>query len=239
MGVVPGLPAQTQSAASRITFVNSIKEPVTAKTNTTSVAKTVPTVVRSQLADAEMRTVIDFSIALKMRNFAELQHRTGLGEIIPLEEMGARYFPAAAEVEIVRGWLIAQGFEVLPATQYELSIFARGTVTQLQRAFGVTFARVQFAGEEHTSAITAPSLPADVAEPVLSINGLQPHLHPFVHSIKRPIGPTKTINNQPPYLVSEIAKAYDGSTGNGAGQKIGIVIDTFPLDSDLTTFWGG
>src|SRR4029077_1950190 len=46
------------------------------------------------------------------------------------------------------------------------------------------------------------------------------------------------IANAPPYLVSEILKAYDGS-GNltGVGQEIAILIDTVPLDSDLTTFW--
>jgi hypothetical protein len=41
----------------------------------------------------ERQGTIDFSIALKMRNFAELQQRVGMGEIIPLEEMSAKYFP--------------------------------------------------------------------------------------------------------------------------------------------------
>jgi kumamolisin len=228
---------QAQSTEAQITFASSIKEPVATKANAVPISKNTPTVVRSQLTDAETQETIDFSIALKMRNFTELQQRIRMGETIPLEEMSAKYFPVSADLENVRRWLSAQGFEVLPAAQYELSIFARGTVAQLQRSFGVKFARVQFAGEEHTSAVTAPTLPADVAEPVLSINGLQPHLHPFIHSVKKPIGPTKSISNQPPFLVSEIAKAYDASTANGAGQTIGIVIDTFPLDSDLTTFW--
>jgi kumamolisin len=236
-GLVPGSSVQAQSAAARITFANSIKEPVTEAVNAPLVAKNAPTTVRSQLTDAETQATIDFSIALKMRNFAELQQRTGRGEIIPLEEMSAKYFPTSADIESVRAWLRAQGFELEPPAEYELSVFARGTVTQLQRAFGVTFARVQFRGEEHTSAVTAPSLPADVARPVLSINGLQPHLHPFVHSVRKAVGVGKLTGNQPPYLVSEIAKAYDGLFADGTGQKIGIVIDTFPKNSDLTTFW--
>jgi kumamolisin len=232
-----GSPVQAQSPATRITFTNSVKEPVTATANALSVAKNVPTVVRRQLTDAETQATIDFSIALKMRNFGELQKRVGTGEMIPLEEMNAKYFPSPADVETVRQWLSAQGFEVLPRAQYEIGVFARGTVAQLQRAFGVTFARVQFRGEEHTSAVTAPSLPSGVAGPVLSINGLQPHLHPFPHSTKKAIGPTKSINNAPPYLISEINGAYDAAIGDGTGQKIGIVIDTFPKNSDLTTFW--
>jgi kumamolisin len=237
-GLETGSLIQAQFVATRITFANSIKEPVTAIANA-SVNKSKPTVVRSQLTEAENQATIDFSIALKMRNFAELHERVGMGEIIPQDEMRAKYFPASADVENVRRWLVAQGFEVQPPVEYELSVFALGPVAQLQRAFAVKFARVQFHGEEHTSAVTAPSLPAGVAGPVLSINGLQPHLHPFPHSIQKAAEVVKSISNQAPYLVSEIAGAYDASSESGAGQKIGIVIDTFPLNSDLTTFWQG
>jgi kumamolisin len=236
IGFGHALRAQTQSPPARVMFANSIKEPV-ALTGAAPVNKNRPTIVRNQLTDAETQATIDFSIALQMRNFAELQDRVGKGEVIPLEEMAAKYFPASADVATVRQWLSAEGFEVLPAAQYELSIFARGTVTQLQRAFGVTFARVQFRGEEHTSAITAPGLPPDIARPVLSVNGLQPHLHPFKHSVRKAAAPVESIQNRPPYLVPEIAGAYDASIGNGSGQKIGIVIDTFPHNNDLTAFW--
>jgi subtilase family serine protease len=232
-----GSPARAQSIATLTTFANSVKEPAKVMASTASVAKNVPSVVRSELTDAETQAIIDFSIALKMRNFAELQDRIGMGEIISENEMREKYFPASGDVENVRRWLVAQGFEVQPSVQYELSVFARGSVAQLQRSFGIKFARVQFHGEEHTSAVTAPSLPVDVAEPVLSINGLQPHLHPFAHSIRKAAGVVKSISNQAPYLVSEIAGAYDASSDDGSGQKIGIVIDTFPLNSDLTTFW--
>lgn len=49
---------------------------------------------------------------------------------------------------------------------------------------------------------------------------------------------TNTANN-PPYLVSEILTAYnaDGLQVTGKGQTIAILIDTFPADSDLKTFW--
>jgi kumamolisin len=47
------------------------------------------------------------------------------------------------------------------------------------------------------------------------------------------------IDNAPPYLVREILKAYNAdSLGvNGTGEKIAILIDTFPVDSDLQGFW--
>src|SRR5208282_5219540 len=85
-----------------------------------------------------------------------------------------------------------------------------------------------------------PSLPEAIVSSVVGINGLQPHLRPRRHFTAVPaLQPQKLVNNAPPYSVPEIAKAYhvDGLPTDGTGQKIGIVIDTFPANSDLTTFW--
>jgi len=51
--------------------------------------------------------------------------------------------------------------------------------------------------------------------------------------------PSPNIKNSPPYLVSEVMKAYnaDGLTVTGKGQTIAILIDTVPADSDLRLFW--
>jgi subtilase family serine protease len=230
--VMRATPLTTQTV-----FENSIRKPVTVPSGTNKVAvpQNVPTVVRTQLTDAELQQSMHFSIALKMRNFAELQDRVNMHEIISLDEMRAKYFPDPSDVANVRQWLIAQGFQVEPPVQYELSVFATGTVAQVQRVFGSTFARVQFRGEEHTSAVTAPSLPTEVATPVLSINGLQPHLHAVRHLMQKDAKAIQTGTG--PYLVSQIAGAYNISVGNGGGQTIAIIIDTFPNNSDLTRFW--
>ena len=52
-------------------------------------------------------------------------------------------------------------------------------------------------------------------------------------------GPTTNIANNPPYLVSEILKAYnaDGLSVTGKGQTVAILIDCFPANSDLKKFW--
>jgi kumamolisin len=51
--------------------------------------------------------------------------------------------------------------------------------------------------------------------------------------------PSPNIENAPPYLVSEVMKAYnaDGLGVTGKGQTIAILIDTVPTDSDLKLFW--
>jgi subtilase family serine protease len=139
--------------------INQFPRALASSANKGVIPQDVPTVVRTQLTDAELQQNMHFSIALKMRNFAELQDRVDMHEIISLDEMRTKYFPDPSEVANVRKWLIAQGFQV------------------------------------------------------------------------------QQTNNGAPYLVSQIDGAYDASIGNGAGQTIGIVIDTFPNDSDLTKFW--
>jgi len=51
--------------------------------------------------------------------------------------------------------------------------------------------------------------------------------------------PSPNIKNAPPYLVSEVLKAYngDGLSVTGKGQTIAILIDTVPADTDLELFW--
>jgi kumamolisin len=228
-------PSSTSPGADRISFAESIKEVRTALPQLASASS--GTLVRSELTQIERSSTIEFSIALRMRDFPDLQERIGKGEIISVERMAAKYYPTTTDYQTVVDWLTAQGFTVQPADPYNLSVFASGSVAQIESAFQTKFARIKFAGLEFTSASTAPSMPAAVAGSVLGVNGLQPHLHPKYHSVIRPANAQKLINDFPPYTVPEIVKAYQGSIGDGSGQKIAIVIDTFPANSDLTAFW--
>jgi kumamolisin len=229
-------PSPGAASSNRVTFRGSVSEVATkqAFAFTTSAL-----LVRNQLTTAEAEATMEFSVALKLRDFDDLQQRIAKGEIISLDEMAAKYYPTAADSKRVADWLTAQGFAVKPPGKYNLSIFASGSVTQNERVFGTKFGRVQSGGSEYSSALIAPSLSAAIAGPVLAINGLQPHLHPRSHSKIASGQPQKLTNNQPPYKVNEIAKAYNaGSLGvDGSGQKIAIVIDTFPASSDLILFW--
>jgi kumamolisin len=219
----------------RITFTDSIKAVPTAGAQFAFGASA--TLARSELTPSEVEASLEFSVALKLRNSAELRERIAKGEVISLAEMAAQYYPTTADYDTVVQWLTSQGFTVKPADPYNLSVFASGSVSRIGGGLGMKFVRVKLAGVESTSALTAPSLPASVAGPVLGINGLQPHLRPRPQSKMMLAGPTKLTNNSPPYTVPEILKAYQGSIGDGTGQMISIVIDTFPLNSDLTTFW--
>ncbi len=196
-------------------------------------------IVRRSLTNTESAQTIEFQIALQMRAFPELLDRLGRGEIIPGAEMAAKYYPLESDYEKVQAWLASRGFTITLLDPNRLAVFARGTVTLAGEAFQVDFARVDTDEGEFTSAVSAPSLPVDLGPAILGINGLQPHIHPRKHANLRAMSPNSTTGNGPPFLPSQIALAYH-ATGvgvTGAGQKIGIVIDTFPANSDLTAFW--
>jgi kumamolisin len=223
----------------RVEFPESVRE-VSPAAQAGIAAQLRSRIVRSALATDENAAPMEIEVALRMRNFAELQARVARGEIIPRAEMAAKYLPLPADYEKLRTWLAAKGLTVSPEDSSHLSVFVRGTVNQLKDVFAVNFARVATDEGEYTSAITAPSVPIGLAAPLLGINGLQPHLRP--HKMASMLGVQKaslSSPNNPPYIPSEILKAYSADTTGltGTGQTIAILIDTWPLDSDLQLFW--
>src|SRR5262249_32134882 len=111
--------------------------------------KPAAALVRSELTQAESEATIEFSIALKMRDFATLKERIVKNEIISPDEMAEKYLPAQTDYTKIVAWLTKQGFSVKPASQYRLSVFASGTVAQIEHIFGTKFGRVNMAGSEY------------------------------------------------------------------------------------------
>jgi len=197
-------------------------------------------VVRTALTSAETSATMDFALSLRMRNFAELQARVARGDIIPREEMAEKYLPLAADYDQVVAWAVARGFTITYPDASHLAVFARGPVSRVAEIFQTTFGRVASDGGEYTSALTAPSVPMALAPALLGVNGLQPHLRAHKLGPSAQIRPMSlSAPNAPPYLPSEILQAYKARTTGltGAGQTIAIVIDTYLLPSDLTSFW--
>ncbi|MGH7996281.1 MAG: S53 family peptidase, partial [Opitutaceae bacterium] len=197
-------------------------------------------VVRAALTAGESAASMSFEVALRMRDFADLQERLARGETIPAAEMRSKYFPLASDQDRIVAWLKGQGFTVTRADSDHLAVFARGTVAQVEQAMQVRFARVAVPSGQYTSAISAPSLPSEVAGPILGIHGLQPHLrhHRVSYARLRPAQPPSG-NAPAPYSPSQIAGAY-GAAGlslTGSGETIAIFADAFPDSSDLDLFW--
>ncbi len=215
--------------------------PVAAATPTASAANPrQPFISRATLKPDEAAAVITFEVALKMRNFADLKTRVDRGEHVSAQELAAKYEPLATDYQMVVDWLTGRGFTIVRQNSPPRAIFVQGSVSQIAQALKVNFARVTLRGKEYTSAVTAPSVPANIAALLVGINGLQPHLHAHTHLVK----PNDSGGSGVTYSPSQIAQAYQASglysTGiTGSGQTIAIVIDTFPAKSDLIAFWNG
>src|SRR5437773_4631748 len=166
-----------------------------------------------------------------------------------------KYYPLESDYHSVINWLTSQGLTITKTDPNHLGVFASGTVRQLRLSMQLRFGRVSVANRAYVSALTAPSVPASLAPLMLGINGLQPYIKAHKHSQRVPVQSTRIVStpgqsasplpqspqtaNRPPFLIDEILKAYNakGLTVSGSGEKIAIVIDTFPNDSDLTSFW--
>jgi kumamolisin len=200
---------------------------------------------RSTLTASEQAETVNLEVPLQMHNFDELESRVAAGEKISSQELAAKYEPSAADYQQVETWLTSQGLTVTREDGHHIGIFVRGTVAQIQKAMSVTFAKVSVNGTEYTSAVTAPTVPGWMSSLVIGVNGLQPHIFAHKHSIIGPIGtPLKAGAGYEGviYTPAQIAAAYNATplytaNLNGSGQTIAIIIDTFPLLSDLTLFW--
>jgi kumamolisin len=216
------------------------------KVFTNSVRPMKPSVAATAraLPPEHLANTLEVEVPLQMRNYPKLLERLGRGERVSQAEMERDHLPTAADYAAVVKWLKAEGFAITQENGRRLGVFARGTVAQIQQSFQVSMVDVTVDGQAYSAAATNPSLPANIAQPVLGVNGLQPYLKARKFSTRRKsatnaVEPLRNTANAPPYLVKEILGAYNATNlgVTGAGQKIGILIDTVPNDSDLTAFW--
>jgi kumamolisin len=235
-------PTTSDAAERRVRFSNSIS------------AFPAKFAVRAP-STAQLSRQLDINVALPMRNLAELQERIARGEVIPREEMSKTYLPLQADYDAVTQWLKGEGFTITQDDPSHLAVFARGPASLIQKSFQTEMVGVTASdGADYPAARTHPSLPESIARRVHGINGLQPYLKAHRHAVGKPIrrlqpaevASAQAVNsnsvwsaNAPPYTPQEIKRAFNaaGLPQTGAGQKIAILIDTYPSDSDLTTFW--
>jgi len=231
------LATRASTSQNRTVFAHSIQEVApSAASAASTTSPRQPFLTRTTLRAEEAAARMTFEVVLRMPNFTEFQRRLAQGEQIAPAEMAARFLPSADDYARVTAWLKAQGLTVTRTDANRLAVFGRSSVTAVQQALQVTFARVSVQGTEYTSAITPPTLPDDLAPVVLGIHGLQPHVRP--HRLVA-LQPEATTGNSPPYLPAQVAQAYR-ATGlglTGRGQTIAVLSAAYPAISDLTAFW--
>ena len=234
-----GLVARIQAATAPLTPRPESILPVTGTSDLGPPDPHKATITRRTLKASERNASLLFQVSLKLRNFAELQQRINRGEIISAREVQAKYAPLPDDYQATANWLKGLGFKIAAPDAARIGVFATGTVDQIAKQFQVTFARVAFQGQEYTSAITAPVVPADLSPALVGISGLQPYRRMHHRLITRPHATTNAITTSE-YQPSQILAAYKANLNagiKGAGQSIAIVIDVGPLQSDYRTFW--
>lgn len=211
--------------------------------------------------DRNEKMTVLFSLSSPSDAQADLEAMVAKGEVVAASDL-AQYAASQTDIDKLVSWLKTQGFDIVQVSPASGSIYAQGTVSDIQQSLEVNMVRVTKDGVTYTAAQNAPSLPDDVGQGVQAIIGLQPFRR--AHKLSRMMTPSRTRHRAlraaaasgtatlaatvaaassasftPPYMVSDILTAYNatGLSVTGNGQTIAILIDTFPADSDLQAFW--
>lgn len=177
---------------------------------------------------------------------AELETKVAAGETVSADDLTTRYAPSQASVDTLTRWLKDNGFDIDTVTPDGSGVYASAPLSTIETALHVDMRAVTKEGMTYAAASGPPSLPADVAQGVEAIIGLQPYRQARKHLRYGPLpgregvaGETASISRPNGYLVADLLGAYDASgvTATGVGQTIAILIDTLPADADTQAFW--
>jgi kumamolisin len=210
------------------------------------------------LNESARNKTLQLHFGLASQNIEELKARVAKGEIVSPDELSRRYSGNAENAKKLTAWLSQQGFTSIETTPDNTSVYAKGTVAQIEKSLDVTMKSVTVNRETMPAATTAPALPIDIGDAVIAIDGLQPWIKAGKYILPRdnnaagaaarsPAVPRPQMaTNFTGYKVKDILKAYnadhlvspDGRHWlTGKGQTIAILIDKLPLMSDLELFW--
>ncbi len=214
-------------------FGLSVSQPASAAP--TTLTGSVAPLARSVrvVGEADPASVVQFQVALRLRDFAGMSARVQSGATMSAAELATDHFPTQEDHDAVVRWLKSAGLTIEATVPSRMTITVSGRADTVSRALEVHFSHIVSEGQDYVSADTEPSVPSELAGIVLSINGLQPQHHAhYEHVLSKPRAGTT------PYLPSDLLNAYAANgLSTGSGTTTAIVIDTFPKTSDLTSFW--
>lgn len=191
------------------------------------------------LGPADSQAKVKFQIAMKLRDYRGLMASNAAGKVMSPAQMARDHYPTKSDYDEVLNWAINSGFTVGRTSSSRMTVELSGAAAVVSRVLGVHLSNIRSEGKDYVAADSAPSLPASIAHSVNSINGLQPQLHAYkTNSIQAPIIQPASATS-PPFYATAFITGY-GATGLGNGGKgatTAIVIDVFPLESDLKAYW--
>lgn len=186
------------------------------------------------LGEASPSSVVKFSVALKLRDYAGLTASNQAGVKMKWADLEARHLPTVADYDALLNFLSNSGLTIVKKNPTRMSVDVSGPAPVVARALGVHMSRIESEGKQFVAADSAPVVPAAIAATIESFGGLQPHLHMVhMHHIN------KLSATAPAYWSQAFLTAYNAvGVGNGGkNTTTAIVIDSFPLKSDLVKSW--
>jgi subtilase family serine protease len=167
------------------------------------------------------------------------------------EQWADRFGLSHGDVQKITDWLKSQGFTVQSVAHGRNWIVFSGTVSQMQRAFGMEFHRYNVDGEMHVANANSPRIPAALSGIVSGLRGLHDfYLKPMVARntraahVARPAYYDPIFQSPAPqnFLApGDIAKMYDIDPfyPDATGQKLVIAGQTDIYLADISDFRSG
>jgi subtilase family serine protease len=108
------------------------------------------------------------------------------------EEVGEKFGPAQADIDVISSWLIGHGFAIQEVTKDRVSIRFSGTALQVESTFRTEIHNLDVKGEKHIANMSDPQIPAALAPVVLGIKAL----HNFFPHPQHRLGGQVSLNRE-------------------------------------------
>jgi len=165
---------------------------------------------------------------------------------LTLEEFGARFGVADADIAKVRSWLEKRGFTIDGVSRSKNRITFSGTVEQVEATFGTEMHYYKVDGETHFAASQDVSVPAALSSLVLAVTNLstfRPKPHVRFKGPLPVVRPDFTSSQTQSHFLTpkDVATIYDITPAynagyNGAGQSIAVVGQSDIVMADIENF---
>lgn len=124
------------------------------------------------------------------------------GHYLTPAQFNARYAPTAAQASAVASWLRSTGLQVTSMPSTHRYVAASGSVSQVQRAFGVSLDNYTVGAHTWRAPANNPTVPSSLSSTVLTITGLDTGNHSMHPASLRPPAPPPAFVNSPPFSTS-------------------------------------
>ena len=166
------------------------------------------------------------------------------------EQLAERYGATPADLDKIEAFAHAHGLTVVHRSAAERRVLLSGTLEDLTGAFGVRLQRVSFRGGTHRMRTGPVRVPADLAEIIEDVKGLddRPQASPHFRRLSPPAKQPKTGKLRPragttagTFTPVEIARLYSFPAGaDGAGECIALIeLGGGYRPADLQTYFKG